>query len=151
MVRNTKLKKLNKKVTALAIESNTKVTATIIERNRELWTIERLGTSKNNWTQEIPTWKYIPAQQKNGEKHKAHKDKQKGHTFSDRDKNRSFNVFFHLLWIQHAKKYIEPLHHQKIKGWKHKKMGIGSNEHVGEGSGTQKILNFCIARSQKSN
>jgi len=48
MVRNTKLKKLNKKVTALAIESNTKVTATIIERNRELWTIERLGTSKNN-------------------------------------------------------------------------------------------------------
>ena len=29
------------------------------------------------------------------------------------DKNRNFNVFFHLLCIQHAKKYIEPLHNQK--------------------------------------
>ena len=37
------------------------------------------------------------------------------------------------------------------KGRNHKKLGIGNNEHVGEGSGTQKSLNFCIARSQKSN
>ena len=140
------------------------------------------------------------------------------------DKNRNFNVFFHLLCIQHAKKYIEPLHHQKRtktqkarhrkqwaqwrfsntkkfkllyreksekkikaeqpkkfkllclrtcrhgvfeikmaalmcsstfsaynmpknisnhhtikKGWKHKKLSIGSNEHVGEGWGTEKM------------
>ena len=143
-------------------------------------------------------------------------------------------MFFHLLRIQHAKKYIEPLHHQKMtktqkagyrkqwtrwrrlrntkkfkllyceksenkikvehpkkfkllclwtcthgvfeikivalmcsstfstynmpknilnhyttkKGRKHKKLGIRSNEHVEEGSGTQKNVNFCIARSQ---
>ena len=36
------------------------------------------------------------------------------------------------------------------KGRKCKKLGIGNNEHVGEGSGTQKSLNFCIARSQKT-
>ena len=37
------------------------------------------------------------------------------------------------------------------KGRKHKKLGIGNNEHVGEGSGTQKSLNFYIVRSQKQN
>ena len=35
-------------------------------------------------------------------------------------------------------------HYTTQKGRKHKKLGMGSNEHVGEGSGTQKNLNFCI-------
>jgi len=41
-------------------------------------------------------------------------------------------------------------HYTTKKGQKHKMLGIGSNELVGEGSGTQKNLNFCIARSQKT-
>ena len=36
------------------------------------------------------------------------------------------------------------------KGRKHKKLAIRNNELIGEGSGTQKSLNFCIARSQKT-
>ena len=40
-------------------------------------------------------------------------------------------------------------HYTTKKGRKHKKLGIWSNGHVGESSGTQKNLNFCIARNQK--
>ena len=41
-------------------------------------------------------------------------------------------------------------HYTTKKGRKHKKLGIGSNEHVGESSGIQKNVNFCIVRSQKT-
>ena len=41
-------------------------------------------------------------------------------------------------------------HYTTKKGRKHKKLGIWSNEHVGESSWTQKNVNFCIARSQKT-
>ena len=41
-------------------------------------------------------------------------------------------------------------HYTTKKGWKHKKLSIGSNEHIGEGWGTQKNVNFYIVRSQKT-
>ena len=35
------------------------------------------------------------------------------------------------------------------KGRNHKKLGIGNNEHVGEGSGTQKCLKFVLWEVRK--
>jgi len=37
------------------------------------------------------------------------------------------------------------------KGRNHKKLGIGNNEHVGEGSGTQKCLKFVLWEVRKQN
>ena len=42
-------------------------------------------------------------------------------------------------------------HYTTKKGRKHKKFGIRSNEHFGEGSGTQKNLTFVLREVKKQN
>jgi len=58
-------------------------------------------------------------------------------------------VFFHLLCIQHAKKKILN-HYTTKKGRKHKKLGIGSNEHSEKGSVTQKKLKLFYCEKSEN-